>query len=142
MASHITKGWHTGWPRKNGTAYFPQYVDAITGIRVWGNFSWEKLCTKITNFGLIAVCFLRHILWDNVETQNFRFSAYILGMNECHSGFPQLWAVIQLTLSMRILYTRNPLLTKRIDKITICKWITAHNCGKPNCLDIVSQNVP
>ena len=28
---------------KNGTAYFPQYVDAITGISVWGNFSWEKL---------------------------------------------------------------------------------------------------
>ena len=34
--------WYTGWPRKNGMAYFPQYVDAITGISVWGNFSWEK----------------------------------------------------------------------------------------------------
>ena len=27
---------------KNGTANFPQYVDAINDIRVWGNFSWEK----------------------------------------------------------------------------------------------------
>ena len=33
---------YTGWPRKNGMAYFPQYVDEITGISVWGNF-WEKL---------------------------------------------------------------------------------------------------
>ena len=23
--------------------YFPQYVDAITGISVWGNLSWKKL---------------------------------------------------------------------------------------------------
>ena len=29
---------YTGWPNKNGTAYFPQYVDAITGISVRGNF--------------------------------------------------------------------------------------------------------
>ena len=28
-----------GGPEKNGTAYFPQYVDAITGISAWGNFS-------------------------------------------------------------------------------------------------------
>ena len=28
-----------GGPEKNGTGYFPQYVDAITGISVWGNFS-------------------------------------------------------------------------------------------------------
>ena len=34
---------YTGWPRKNETAYFPQYVDVITGISNWGNFSWEKL---------------------------------------------------------------------------------------------------
>ena len=27
--------------KKNGTAYFPQYVDARTSISVWGNFSWE-----------------------------------------------------------------------------------------------------
>ena len=33
---------YTGWPRKNGMGYFPQYVDAITGIGIWGNFSWEK----------------------------------------------------------------------------------------------------
>ena len=25
---------YTGWPRKNGPAYFSQYVDAITGISV------------------------------------------------------------------------------------------------------------
>ena len=24
----------TGWPRKNGMGYFPQYVDTITGISV------------------------------------------------------------------------------------------------------------
>ena len=33
---------YTGWPRKNRTAYFPQHVDAIIGISVWGNFSWQK----------------------------------------------------------------------------------------------------
>ena len=38
------------------------------------------------------------------------------------------FSIIQLTLSMRILYTRNQLVTMRIDKL---KWITAHNCGKP-----------
>ena len=27
---------YTGWPRRIGTAYFPQYVDAITGISVMG----------------------------------------------------------------------------------------------------------
>ena len=33
---------YTAWPRKNGKVYFPQNVDAITNISVWGNFSWEK----------------------------------------------------------------------------------------------------
>ena len=33
---------YTGWPIKNGMAYFPQYVAAITNISVCGNFSWEK----------------------------------------------------------------------------------------------------
>ena len=37
---------YTGWPpppsKKNRTAYFPQHVDVITVINVWGNFSWEK----------------------------------------------------------------------------------------------------
>ena len=28
-----------GGPEKNGTAYFPQYVDAMTNISVWDNFS-------------------------------------------------------------------------------------------------------
>ena len=69
----------------------------------------------------------------------------------CNNWY-QLWAVIPLSLSMRILDTRNPLLAMRIDKV---KWITAHNCGKPNWhlftfiqlkrenlgLDFVSQNV-
>ena len=39
----IITGSYTGWPIKNGMAYFQQYVDAITGISVRGNFSWEKL---------------------------------------------------------------------------------------------------
>ena len=39
---------YTEWPRKNGTGYFPQYVDAITGISVWVT-SPEKH-TKISNF--------------------------------------------------------------------------------------------
>ena len=41
----------------------------------------------------------------------------------CHMS-----AVIQLTLSMHILYTWNPLVPMRIDKV---EWISAHNCGKP-----------
>ena len=52
---------YTGWPRKNGTAYFPQYLDAITGITVYGVTSPEKNDTKISNFGSV-VCFLGHIL--------------------------------------------------------------------------------
>ena len=58
-----------GGPGKNGMAYFPQYVDAITNISVWGNFSWEN-DTKITNFGS-RVFFQGHILWGNVEASNF-----------------------------------------------------------------------
>ena len=45
-----------GGPEKNGMAYFPQYVDAITVISVWGN-SPDKNDTKISNFGTV-VCFL------------------------------------------------------------------------------------
>ena len=59
--------------KKNGTAYFPQYVDTITGIKLWGNYSWKN-DTKIGHFGSV-VSFLGHILWDNVETPNFPFSA-------------------------------------------------------------------
>ena len=33
---------YTGWPRKKRMAYFLRYVDAITDISVWGNFSWDK----------------------------------------------------------------------------------------------------
>ena len=50
-----------------------------------------------------------------------------LCVNECHSGLPQFWAVIQL-IAMRIFYIYYPILTRRIDKV---KWITAHNGGKP-----------
>ena len=40
---------YTGWPRKkHGTAYFPQDVDAITGISVLVT-SPEKYDTKITD---------------------------------------------------------------------------------------------
>ena len=37
-----TNSKNTGWHIQNGTAYFLQYVDAITSISVWNNFSWEK----------------------------------------------------------------------------------------------------
>ena len=33
---------YTGWPIKNGMAYFSQYVDAITSVSVLDNFSQEK----------------------------------------------------------------------------------------------------
>ena len=67
---------YTGWPIKNGKAYVQHYVDAITciSVSVWGNFSLEKNYTKISNF-VAVVCFLRHILWGNLEAQNFLFSA-------------------------------------------------------------------
>ena len=48
--THIQDG-----PEKNGTAYFPQYVDAITGISVFMRLtSPEENYTKITNFGLFS----------------------------------------------------------------------------------------
>ena len=31
-----------GGPEKNGTEYFPRYVDTLTNISVWDNLSWEK----------------------------------------------------------------------------------------------------
>ena len=101
-------------------------MDAITGIKRWGIFSWKKYDTKLNNFSSV-VCFLGHILPDNVEAQNFPFQLK-LGLNECHFGLPQLWIVIQLTLSMCILCTRNQLVTMRNDKV---KWISPHICGKP-----------
>ena len=57
-------------------------------------------------------------------------------VNECHFGLPQFWAVIQLTLTMRILYTRDLLLTMRIGKV---KWITAHNCSRPKSHSFTSS---
>ena len=39
-------------PEKNGTGYFLQYVDALTGmVSVYGITSPEKNYTKISNFG-------------------------------------------------------------------------------------------
>ena len=35
----------------------------------------EKIYTTISNFGSV-VCFLGHILWDNVKALNVPFSAY------------------------------------------------------------------
>ena len=59
-------------PPLNGIP-FPQCVDAITST-VYEVTSPEKNDTKISNFGSV-VCFLGHILWGNVEFQNFHFSA-------------------------------------------------------------------
>ena len=66
-----------GGPENNRMAYFPQYVDAITDISVWGKVtSPEKNYTKISNLGSV-VGFLGHILWDNVEAKNVSFAALI-----------------------------------------------------------------
>ena len=51
---------YTGWPRKNETAHFPQYVMQQL-ISVYGVISPEKNNTKIGNFGSV-VCLLEHIL--------------------------------------------------------------------------------
>ena len=51
-----------------------RHVAAITGIGVYEVTSPEKNYTKINNFGSV-VCFLGHILWGNVEFQNFPFLA-------------------------------------------------------------------
>ena len=69
----LLKEHFTGWPIKNGTAYFSQYVEAI--ISVYEETSPEKNDTKISNLGL-AVCFVRHILWGNVELHNLPFSSW------------------------------------------------------------------
>ena len=44
-------------------------------VSVYEVTSPEKIDTKIKKIGSV-VCFLGHILWDNVEAQNFTFSAY------------------------------------------------------------------
>ena len=88
LSADIQHVEYTGWPNRNGTAYFPQYVDGITGISVWGKqaTSHEKYDTKISNFGLV-VGFLGHILWGNVEAPNLPFQLK-QEMNECHFGLP------------------------------------------------------
>ena len=80
-----------------------------------------------------------------------------LDANEWHFCLPQLRAVINLTLSMRIVHQRVSIVWgMRIDQVN---WITAHNYGEPKWhffspslswkakkkkmgLDIASQNVP
>ena len=60
----------------------PQKTEWHTSHNVWMQYlvsvyevtSPEKNHTKISNFGSV-VCFLGHILWDNVEAQNVPFSA-------------------------------------------------------------------
>ena len=54
---------------------FPQYVDTITGI--YEVTPPENNDTKISHFGSVVYFhdFLGHILWDNVDTPNFPFSA-------------------------------------------------------------------
>ena len=69
-------------------------------VSVDGASSPEKNDTKISNFGSV-VCFLWHILWDNIEVNNFP-SQLKLGVNECHFGLSQLWAKSHSTLLMRI----------------------------------------
>ena len=124
---NFTVGRNKGWPRKNGTANFPKYVDAITGIIVWGNLSWNN-DTKICNFGSV-VCFLGHIFVRQCRDQKFAYSVQPkLGVNKCHFGLSQLWAVIHLTLSMRIVTSKFLVWGMRIDKVN---WITAHNNGNP-----------
>ena len=41
-SSRAIEGTIQGGQEKNGMGYFPQYVDAITGISVCSDF-WEKL---------------------------------------------------------------------------------------------------
>ena len=58
------KASYTGWPiKKNGTAYFPQYVDAITSISVSSGESQKgaitiQRCSVETQKGAIAIDFV------------------------------------------------------------------------------------
>ena len=109
--------YYRGWPIKTErirhTAYYTNNnVDAISVYEVT---SPEKTDTKISKFGTV-VCFLGHILWDNVEAQFFPFQ-FKLVVNECHFGLPQLWAVIHLTSSLRIVTSGFLVQRMRIDKV-------------------------
>ena len=77
---------YTGWPRKNGTAYFPQYVDAITSINVLGNFSWEKLYQD-QQFWFSSLFSRAHFVrqWRGPNLFPFQLK---LGLNKCHFGSP------------------------------------------------------
>ena len=77
---------NTGWPRKNGTGYFPHYVDAITGISVWDNFSWEKWYQD-QQFGSV-VCFLS-LCEAMSRPQNVSYSAYTRA-----EKMPMFWLAI------------------------------------------------
>ena len=56
-------------PPPNGLAYFPRYVDAITGINVWGNFSWEKWY-QVQQFWFSSLFSRAHFV-SNVESPKF-----------------------------------------------------------------------
>ena len=99
---------NTGWPRKNGTAYFPQYVDAITGISVWEATSPEKNDTKISNFGSISSLFSRaHFVRQCWGPKFFLFS------ETRAKEMPFRLAIVVSSKPINLInahpYTRNPL---------------------------------
>ena len=57
---------NTGWPQKKRTGYFPQYVDAITGITISVyelTSPWpENNDTKISNFGSVTLFSRAHFV--------------------------------------------------------------------------------
>ena len=71
----------------------------ITGISVWGNFSWEKWYQdqQVWFSSLFSTAhFVR-------QCRGPKFSLF---SNECHFSLPQLWKVIYSTLSMPIVKSR------------------------------------
>ena len=140
--------------KKNGTAYFPQYMWMLWLVSVYGvlNFSWEKWYQDQQfwfSSSFSRAHFVRQCWGHKISLFSFK-----LDVNEWNFGLPQLWAVIHLTLSMRIV--RAGLWCKEWCIVRV-NWITAHNCGRPKwhsfmsslswkgklCgLNIVSQNGP
>ena len=96
---------YTGWPpQKWYSIYFPQYVDAITGISVWGNL-WEKWYQD-QQFWFSSLFSRSHFVRQCQAPNLSLFSLNKMWMNAisaCHSSE----YLIQLTLSMCILYIRN-----------------------------------